>query len=73
MTARTVAVVTGAGSPTGIGFATARALARADGQSAQQLVARQRCAGALERIQDFAGVGLGRAGGALNGPGASVL
>ena len=29
MTARTVAVVTGAGSPTGIGFATARALARA--------------------------------------------
>ncbi len=28
MTARTVAVVTGAGSPTGIGFATARALAR---------------------------------------------
>ena len=29
MTARTVAVVTGAGSPTGIGFATARLLARA--------------------------------------------
>ena len=29
MAARTVAVVTGAGSPTGIGFATARALARA--------------------------------------------
>ena len=29
MTARTVAVVTGAGSPTGIGLATARALARA--------------------------------------------
>jgi 3-oxoacyl-[acyl-carrier protein] reductase len=29
VTARTVAVVTGAGSPTGIGFATARALARA--------------------------------------------
>ena len=29
MTARTVAVVTGAGSPTGIGFATARVLARA--------------------------------------------
>ena len=51
----------------------ARALARADGKSAQQLVARQRRAGALERVEDFAGVGRGRAGGALNGPGASVL